>query len=124
MGYRQLAKSVVTEVAKAKIAGGSGGKPSITYNSEEHSIIIDNGEWGVLSITPAELRRACRCAGCVEEMTGKQLLDPMSYPKISNQYQCHQRAIMPSQWIGRTDIVLFIPIDKSNHWWTKRIYHE
>jgi ATP-binding protein involved in chromosome partitioning len=33
------------------------------------------------SVYPArELRLRCRCASCIEEMTGKQLLDPKTVP--------------------------------------------
>ena len=69
--YKDLAKSVVSEVAKVKFSGS--GRPNIVYNKEEHKIEVD-GE----TMAPADLRRACRCAACVEELTGKQILIPSS----------------------------------------------
>eukprot|EP00585_Thalassiosira_rotula_P012469 CAMPEP_0196131234 /NCGR_PEP_ID=MMETSP0910-20130528/1330_1 /TAXON_ID=49265 /ORGANISM="Thalassiosira rotula, Strain GSO102" /LENGTH=607 /DNA_ID=CAMNT_0041390685 /DNA_START=49 /DNA_END=1872 /DNA_ORIENTATION=- len=80
--YRQLATSVVSEVAKAKFGkGNGGGKPNVVYNSDMHIIQVmeeGGGDQGASTISTAELRRACRCAECVEEMTGKQLLNPQS----------------------------------------------
>ena len=79
--YRQLAKSVVSEVAKAKygIMKG-GGRPEITYISATHVIqVFENGHESTIS--PVELRRTCRCAACVEELSGRQILDPKSVPK-------------------------------------------
>jgi Mrp family chromosome partitioning ATPase/DUF971 family protein len=65
--YKDLAQAVVSEVAKAKFAGSQ--RPDIRYNEEDHQMEID-GE----VLAPAELRRGCRCAACVEELTGRQLL--------------------------------------------------
>jgi len=67
--YKELAQAVVSEVAKAKFSG-VGNRPEIVYNEEKHLIEVDDDE----SITPANLRRGCRCAACVEEMTGRQIL--------------------------------------------------
>ena len=66
--YRALASSVVSEVAKAKYSGENQ-RPKVRYNKEEHLLWVDNE-----SVSPVELRRACRCASCVEEMTGRQIL--------------------------------------------------
>jgi MinD-like ATPase involved in chromosome partitioning or flagellar assembly/DUF971 family protein len=72
--YRELAKSVVTEVAKAKFLKT---RPDIVYDEELHLVTVDNEE----PLFPATLRRACRCAACVEEMTGRQILVPTSIPE-------------------------------------------
>lgn len=66
--YCELASTVVSEVAKSKFSGDSM-RPDITYDDEEHIIKVDDD-----TISPANLRRGCRCAACVEEMTGKQIL--------------------------------------------------
>ena len=84
--YRQLAKSVVIEVAKTKFGKSrGGGRPDVTYDSVSHTIEIaesemhlDDAEQPKSTLSPAQLRRECRCAACVEELTGKQILNPLS----------------------------------------------
>lgn len=72
--YKELAKAVVSEVAKAKFTQN---RPDIAYDKEDHLLKID----GDSSLSPANLRRACRCAACVEELTGKQILIATSVPE-------------------------------------------
>lgn len=70
--YNDLAKSVVSEVAKAKF---SSRRPEVEYIEEFNIIQVDDEP-----LDSATLRRACRCAACVEEMTGKQILKPSDVP--------------------------------------------
>ena len=79
--YMQLARSVVGEVSKVKYGmGRGGGRPNVIYLSEKHAIqVIEGGHESTIS--PAELRRGCRCAACVEELTGRQILNPTSVPE-------------------------------------------
>lgn len=72
--YKSLAASVVTEVAKAKYKEQ---RPSIIYDEELHIMVINEDD----TMTTANLRRACRCAACVEEMTGRQILQPADIPE-------------------------------------------
>lgn len=71
--YKDLAKSVVSEVAKTKYKNSA--RPEIEY-IEEFNMLQVNDE----PLEPAELRRACRCAMCVEELTGRQILKPSDVP--------------------------------------------
>jgi Mrp family chromosome partitioning ATPase/DUF971 family protein len=72
--YKELASAVVSEVAKAKFADNL--RPVVVYNEEEHMIQVDEE-----SLSPADMRRGCRCAACVEEMTGKAILNPLNVPE-------------------------------------------
>jgi Mrp family chromosome partitioning ATPase/DUF971 family protein len=73
--YDELASAVVMEVAK--INSGSSGRPDVSYDESSHHISIKLAGTEE-TMKPAALRRACRCAVCVEEMTGRPLLDPES----------------------------------------------
>ncbi len=46
----------------------------------ERGIVITWDEDHVVTIPARELRLACQCAQCVDEMTGKPLLDPATVP--------------------------------------------
>lgn len=65
--FKELASAVVSEVAKTKFTSKL--RPDIVYDEENHMITADGD-----TISPADLRRGCRCAACVEEMTGRQIL--------------------------------------------------
>lgn len=80
--YMGLAKSVVSEVAKLKFGKNKYARPIVSYDTDNGLIrVVDStGEEKATTLSPAELRRGCRCAACVEEMTGKQILDPASIP--------------------------------------------
>uniref|UniRef100_A0A7S2JUS8 Gamma-butyrobetaine hydroxylase-like N-terminal domain-containing protein n=1 Tax=Leptocylindrus danicus TaxID=163516 RepID=A0A7S2JUS8_9STRA len=74
--YLELAGAVASEVAKIKF-GNSGGnaRPSIVYNEEQNVIEVnDTSNDDAYTFTPKELRAECKCASCVEEMTGRQIL--------------------------------------------------
>jgi Mrp family chromosome partitioning ATPase/DUF971 family protein len=81
--FQDLARAVVSEVAKAKFSGGNR-RPGVAYDDEEHVLVVkdesregrDEGR-----VPPATLRRACRCASCVEELTGRQLLIASDVPE-------------------------------------------
>ena len=81
--YRELAQSVVSEVSKFKYGKGKYARPSISFDEDNAVIRVTDGtdEEESATISPAELRRGCKCAACVEEMTGKQILDPASIPE-------------------------------------------
>jgi len=71
--YKDLARAVVSEVAKTKF---SQNRPDIAYDEENHKIRVDQG-----TVSTADLRRACRCAACVEEFTGRQIMVPSNIPE-------------------------------------------
>lgn len=76
--FLDLAGRVVREVAKLR-HDTSRLRPSVSYQPAEHAIVVARGEGAEAQrqqVSPAGLRRQCRCAMCVEEFTGRQLLRP------------------------------------------------
>ncbi len=57
-----------------------GGPPESIDVNERHELVFawPGGRRDV--VPPARLRDACPCAGCVEEGTGRKILDPGSIP--------------------------------------------
>jgi len=76
--FYDLASSVVMEVSKINYSKKNSA-PSFAFDSEEHIIkVIDpmEGEDIIRNLIPSDLRKECKCAECVEELTGRQLLRP------------------------------------------------
>lgn len=78
--YKKMASSVVREVAKIKHGGRR--TPEVHFDEESGFIVIKkpNSE-DVQRVWPAALRRQCRCALCVDEMTGRVRLNPDDVPE-------------------------------------------
>jgi Mrp family chromosome partitioning ATPase/DUF971 family protein len=74
--YRQIAEALVQECARVRF--GARPIPQAQWDATQHEIIVRLDDDAEERIQPARLRRACRCAACVDEYTGKQLLDPAS----------------------------------------------
>ena len=77
--YNSLAQSIVRECAKIKHSKDSGGsRPSVVYNENDNTIDISTPPLFAekQKLHPPDLRRQCRCAVCVEELTGRQILQP------------------------------------------------
>lgn len=73
--FLELAGAVVREVSKLKFSGN--GRPALSFQPAERTITIDTAQDKQV-MSSADLRRQCRCALCVEEFSGRPLLDPAS----------------------------------------------
>ncbi len=54
--------------------------PKVIRRSDPTRLEIEWSDGHRTIFTPAELRRICPCAGCVNEVTGQRMLDPLSVP--------------------------------------------
>jgi len=71
--YGEIAGAVAREVSTLRFGGVA--RPKVAFAADRGiQITLSDGEQRL--IAPAELRRQCRCAHCVEEFTGKPLLKP------------------------------------------------
>jgi len=84
--FKDLASAVVREISKIKYATGNTTRLSIVFEEDTHLLQVtlpsDNKKIDILSgsIPPSDLRRQCKCASCVEELSGRQILQPWSIP--------------------------------------------
>jgi Mrp family chromosome partitioning ATPase/DUF971 family protein len=75
--YRKLASSVVQEVSKLLFGGLVA--PKVEFDAENGELVIMTAaDAPEQRVWPASLRRQCRCALCVDEMSGAPKLDPAS----------------------------------------------
>lgn len=73
--YRQLADTVVRSVAR--IQHGGLNVPDVRFDEASGDILVTRqGSEHVQRIWPPTLRRQCKCALCMDEMTGRPLLNP------------------------------------------------
>ena len=76
--FGEIAGAVAREVSKLRHGGLV--RPEVSYVAGE-GIRVAFADDQSTTLSPAAVRRACRCASCVEEMTGQPLLDPASVPE-------------------------------------------
>lgn len=76
--FSKLAEATLKEVERIKT--DAHGTPSVRFVIGR-GIVVTWPDEREQDIDPATLRRACRCALCVEETTGKPLLDPSTVPE-------------------------------------------
>ncbi|CAM9995611.1 unnamed protein product, partial [Scytosiphon promiscuus] len=76
--FSELAEAVVREVAKLKFSDND--RPVLSFQPAAGTVTVETKS-GKQVMSAADLRRQCRCALCVEEFSGKPLLDPASVPE-------------------------------------------
>ncbi len=69
--YREVAAATVREISKIVFGGES--KPEVAFEPDQ-GILFTTGDGASAFIAPAVLRRNCRCANCINEMTGARTL--------------------------------------------------
>jgi ATP-binding protein involved in chromosome partitioning len=54
--------------------------PTVIRKSDPARVDVEWDDGHASTFTPGELRRICPCAQCVNEITGKRMLDPTTIP--------------------------------------------
>jgi Mrp family chromosome partitioning ATPase/DUF971 family protein len=75
--YRQISEAVVREIAR--VAHGESSQPEVTFDACR-GIVVAEADGATQVLAPAALRRRCRCAVCINEMTGEKVLVDSDVP--------------------------------------------
>ena len=54
---------------------------NVNYDPQQGKVIIDFGDGKTKKIDPFELRTKCKCAACIDEIDGRQILQINKVPK-------------------------------------------
>ena len=76
--YSEIADSVIREISKIVFSNAPKPKVSVDQN---RNILYTSQTGKVSVIHPADLRGACRCAHCINEITGESMLEPSTIPE-------------------------------------------
>ncbi len=76
--YQDIAHKVVDEVDNLEKHHF---QKRVHYDPKEGMILVEHSEGKVKKIDPYELRLKCRCAGCIDEIDGRQILRTDKVPK-------------------------------------------
>jgi MinD-like ATPase involved in chromosome partitioning or flagellar assembly len=82
---RGLANCVIAELEKGRVVG----KTTFRYDKDCNTICVEGGKLfnDAVCVDPYDLRCNCRCATCVEELTGKRYINICGGYCFPNQYQ-------------------------------------
>jgi Mrp family chromosome partitioning ATPase/DUF971 family protein len=75
--YRELADAVVREISKILYADAA--KPELRFEPGR-GVVFSPADGEPVAMAPAALRRNCRCANCIDEMTGRKTLRDADVP--------------------------------------------
>lgn len=76
--FDELTSCVVREVSKIKHGGMV--RPEVDFDEQVNVITVKKGGGDVQKVVPMKLRSECRCAVCVDEMTGRVKLEVNKIP--------------------------------------------
>ena len=76
--YARIARGVHDEIGRLRaLPGGMQGPPTVVFDAARGGVVVTSADGKrERVIAGAELRRQCKCAACVDELSGKQMLKP------------------------------------------------
>jgi Mrp family chromosome partitioning ATPase/DUF971 family protein len=77
--FKQLSDQLVRDISKMQY--GKSKMPDVIYPKEDKVAFEESGQPDIL-IQPSELRKSCRCANCVDEMTNKPIHKGATFEEV------------------------------------------